>query len=352
MPQAEGRKDGGVRRGTGAQQPQQQQSQQQQRKGGAPPKGGSTSAPTSSRRQQPAVPPSSSPRSPPAPSYASAAGGGPNVEEAGTPRGGDRSAAFLTEPEPGDAVGALAEEVERLRGIHEQPASAEAAEAERQARAEASLAGRPSGPFVVGGRRSVGGIWMSVADEARVEALLAESDGIGEGSDVCPDGEGYLSCAEDAARMREIDGVLQQLAESATLVDQALTPHQSQSLPSSAGAEEGTSLGASRVSRLDSEGGGGHSEQYDDYLGQMKLQREQSSALERVRNRLAALHTVASDAPATGAEERQRLDELLAAVRNAAEREVRSRPATSASTTVSDSTSGHPSSGRELELLQ
>ena len=52
-----------------------------------------------------------------------------------------------------------------------------------------------------------------------------------------------------------------------------------------AGAEEGTSLGASRVSRLDSEGGGGHSEQYDDYLGQMKLQREQSSALERVRNR-------------------------------------------------------------------
>ena len=60
---------------------------------------------------------------------------------------------------------------------------------------------------------------------------------------------------------------------------------------------------------------------YDDYLTDMRVQRVHAEVESRVRDRLAALHTLPADAEPSD-EAGQRLPELLVNVRAAAEKEV------------------------------
>ena len=233
--------------------------------------------------------------------------------------------------EPADAVSALAVEVQKLKGID---ASGPAA-SDSQAASSAKLTSTsdeggpiPASGLVVGGRRSVGGVWMSLVDVERIERLL--SAGISElekaAEDallVCPDGEGYRPVAEQAQRLREIEQKLIDLSAEAG-PDEDLFWQLQAVPPTSASFVDAppSSQLASRSSATNPSGpgkAGGHSEHYDDYLSDNRQERADKATLERVRDRLAALHQVPTDAPPTGAAEQQQLADLLACVRRVAE---------------------------------
>ena len=76
----------------------------------------------------------------------------------------------------------------------------------------------------------------------------------------------------------------------------------------------------------DGEGGG-----YDDYLSGLREERLAAEGEARVRDRLAALHTVPMDAPAAEGDEQMALADLLGRVRAVAERQVDRRPRTAGS---------------------
>ena len=289
----------------------------------------------------------------------------------GTPRSTPRGdGTFLTTTEgedqisAADAVSALAAEIEKLKGIEggagagggRRGAKGGAADAEGEAEAD----WRPG--LVVGGRRKVAGIWISLEDEARMDALLGADAALSEverlAADAaddaalarlsCPDGEGYRPAAEEATRLHEIEDALAQMgADDPSLagLDEAIS-RQLRALPmpfpdppqlapdlsastgqlntasSTTGTGTGTGAGASSGAGAASEPGhgtGGHTEHFDDYLGENKQHRENTVRLERVRDRLSELNRIPSSAPPTGPEEQQQLADLLACVRQAAE---------------------------------
>lgn len=198
-------------------------------------------------------------------------------------------------------VTALNEEIGRLKEIEAgAPAASASSPSQTSAVSSSTTAG---GHFTVGGRRCVGGVWISVADEARVEALLADVSGEAEGSEAeqCPDGQGYRPQREKAERLAAIDAALEALSVQRAFVDDGHLLHtEPEPLP----------LGS------------------ESYLGEMKLQRAEAATLGRIGDRLAALHSTPSAEPASTEVEVRMLTELLASVRQEAERAVDSRPST------------------------
>jgi len=221
----------------------------------------------------------------------------------------DQRASDASDASTADALGAslsaLHEEIGRLKGIESSGAMADG-----QLRADSihstskpSATGEPDGQFIVGGRRRVGGVWISVADEARIEALLAE-DGVGEGADedeaAVGFGQGYRPPREAAERLAAIDAALDELSNERAFsgaynlhAELAMAPLESESV-----------------------------------LGEMRAQRAEKAELGRIRDRLAQLHATPSTELASDPAEVQQLMELLAAVHKEAEGYVDSRPST------------------------
>ena len=240
----------------------------------------------------------------------------------------------------GDAVAALSKEIERLKTINAtaidglaSSSSLSISSNSSKATARAAAAAAADGGFTVGGRRCVGGVWMSVADDERATALLAESSALrelegGDGaaspdgweSDACPEGEGYRPDAADAERLRAIDAALEALQ-----IDHELASGEGAALAVEGGAlaegwaSGGSALGGgssqlSKRSAADGGGGGG-----GEYLTAMRQERADAAALERVRDRLAELHHKPSHAVAESSAEREALAALLSGVRAEAE---------------------------------
>lgn len=262
----------------------------------------------------------------------------PSSSASGTPRAADGTATtFLTSNDDGplvggassDAVNALAEEIQKLRGIDAAAASdrLSSASAASVSMSEMEQQQRSDG-LVVGGRRSVGGVWISVVDEARIDRLLGEDAALTEleaavvddAAYACPDGEGYRPCAEEAERLRQIEASLAALAGQVGVDDTVF--RQLQALPPLEAAEASAMLSSSSSALGGAKAAGGHSERFENYLGENKQQRADAATLDRVRDRLAALHQTPSNEPPTGAEELQQFNDLLACVRQAAEQQL------------------------------
>ena len=173
------------------------------------------------------------------------------------------------------------------------------------------------------GRKSIGGVWMTAEDEARVDALLAEELAELEAAEgmmiqvQVPYGEGFMPCEEEARKLREIDAALESL-----LTEEANGKEENGSMPLDEDPfrpfmppSESTAAVLPPPSKKGEESG------YDDYLTDMRVQRVHAEVESRVRDRLAALHTLPADAEPSD-EEGQRLQELLVNVRAAAEKEV------------------------------
>jgi len=71
----------------------------------------------------------------------------------------------------------------------------------------------------VGGRRRLGGKWLSIADEERIDALLVDCahDDADEDDDWCPFGEGYKPAQEIAERLAAIEQQLDELTSVRSL---------------------------------------------------------------------------------------------------------------------------------------
>lgn len=226
----------------------------------------------------------------------------------------------------GDVVAALTEEVARLKGISVSGGDRDEV-GSVSGTSTASRRSASSSRFVngAGKHKSLGGVWMSAADEARVERLLealeAEMDdeslrGYYEHG-IIPDGEGYNPPAEEAARLREIETALDELLVVPPGGDDAaesiLRPH----MPALDSPSERSAKAATAPPNP-----------YDDYLVDMKRERQFAEAETRVANRLNALHTISSNAPASDGDEQRMLAELLGHVRDQAERVVDEHDAT------------------------
>jgi hypothetical protein len=207
-------------------------------------------------------------------------------------------------------LSALNAEIGRLKGID---TSAAAASTRSNSEVSAGLSQTEDGRFTVGGRRCVGGVWITVADEARIESLMGDSSGSGDDYDdlLGPMGEGYRPDPEACERLAAIDAALEELGGQ-----HALT-----SLEFDLRAAEPTkpALGS------------------DSSLATMRMQRADEAALTRIRDRLADLHSTPSTQPVRSSAESQLLAELLASVRQEAERALDlaldSRPSTARSRT-------------------
>ena len=210
----------------------------------------------------------------------------------------------------GESLSALNAEIGRLKGID---TSAAAASTRSNSEVSAGLSQTEDGRFTVGGRRCVGGVWITVADEARIESLMGDSSGSGDDDDdlLGPMGEGFRPDPEACERLAAIDAALEELGGQ-----HALT-----SLEFDLRAAEPTkpALGS------------------DSSLATMRMQRADEAALTRIRDRLADLHTTPSTQPVRSSAESQLLAELLASVRQEAERALDlaldSRPSTARSRT-------------------
>ena len=241
---------------------------------------------------------------------------------------------FLTEQPGGginDEVRALADEVARLKGIADRrrdpDTMSEASMSTMSASGSRRKGGGMNSASAIHGRakeghKSIGGVWMTAEDEARVDALLAEELAELEAAEgmmiQVPYGEGFMPCEEEARKLREIDAALESL-----LTEEANGKEESGSMPLDEDPfrpfmppSESTAAVLPPPSKKGEENNG-----YDDYLTDMRVQRVHAEVESRVRDRLAALHTLPADAEPSD-EEGQRLQELLVNVRAAAEKEV------------------------------
>lgn len=233
----------------------------------------------------------------------SATGGRPPTADSSRPSSARSTAPKRIDGVLGKSLNALNDEIGRLKGIEggAAPTPALSASAMSSATSSTSTSAYPDGRLVVGGRRrGEGGKWISVADEARIEALLADD---ANDEDECAYGQGYRPPQEVAERLASIDAALDDLASQRAFADGLSL----QTEP------ERVTLGS------------------DSYLDDMKSQRAEAEALGRIRDRLAALHSTASTAPPTDEAETHLLQELLRAVHLEAERAVDSRPNSAAS---------------------
>ena len=221
----------------------------------------------------------------------------------------------------GESLSALNAEIGRLKGID---TSAAAASTRSDSEVSARLSQTEDGRFTVGGRRRVGGVWITVADEARIEGLMGESSGSGAELDDDDDllgtmgvgyGEGYRPDPEACARLAAIDAALEELGGQHALTN----PLTSLEVDLRAAEPTKPALGS------------------DSSLATMRMQRADEAALSRIRDRLADLHSTPSTLPVRNSVESLLLAELLASVRQEAERALDmalgSRPSTARSRT-------------------
>lgn len=239
-----------------------------------------------------------------------------------------------------DAVSALAAEIEKLKGIDGAGSNSRASSASRRAPPSAQQGGSEaednanasaeagSKGLVVGGRRRVAGMWISVEDEARIDALLGEDAALSELERLvvdadderlllleCPAGVGYQPSTQDSARLEEIEGALSELRQGDDgLSDDLLCQLRQLPSPPSLAATGAAGGGAAAAAAINS-----NSQRFENYLDENKAMREDKAVLDRVRDRLSQLQHIPSDAPATGPVEQQQLADLLATVRKAAE---------------------------------
>ena len=241
-----------------------------------------------------------------------------------SPTGGGVGTRSATE----DAVSALTEEIGKLRGLeggHTSLGVSQGSCADQQDDM-ASADYFTVGSLTVGSRRrGLGGIWISVADEARIEALLADEQGGVDGEDEhvwsCAAGEGYQPPKEQAERLASIDAALDEFCTSRAFTESAgiegeLSPEAPSALAasnaaSSALASASAPPGAAVV------------------LGEMRQQRAQAQELDRIRVRLSALHSKPTAEAAESADELDALFALLGSVRAEAERQIDARPSSS-----------------------
>ena len=184
--------------------------------------------------------------------------------------------------------------------------------------------------------RPAGGVWMSEADEARLEALLAQPSELSEldcgstGSSAAheeleavgaelpwvEDGEGYRPPLESAQRLSHIEASLEALASAS--LDDSVSRHLTQPpTPRRAPTPSDTESVAGTEAGSVADG---------DFLGELRLKRAEGKAMQRVRDRLQQIHTTPSTEPFESDDDRRQLAELLACVRGEAERSVAATP--------------------------
>mmetsp|Transcript_5149 Transcript_5149/g.13559 ORF Transcript_5149/g.13559 Transcript_5149/m.13559 type:complete len:450 (+) Transcript_5149:83-1432(+) len=229
---------------------------------------------------------------------ASAVGGTPSSPAKSISKPPDRAAL-------GASVSALHQEIGRLKGI-DGGRSASDLLSSSAASTEASVG---DSKLTVGGRRLVGGKWITQADEARIEALLAEVDYGEDGAteEEFTYGEGYMPSKEVAERLATIDSQLEEHAAQRAFTD---GPDRTDGpdLP----AELRPALAVGSASNLET----------------MKQERAEAAALGHIRDRLAELHATPLAETAKSKVEAQMVADMLAMVRHEAERMVDSRPST------------------------
>ena len=237
-------------------------------------------------------------------------------------------------PPTSDVVAALTEEVQRLKGI---VASDETASVSGLSSASKSSKHASSSLVINGKSKSLGGVWMSAADEARVDRLLenleAECDDESvlhawENGEVA-DGEGYKPPAEEAARLGVIDAALDEFLAMDDGDDEGAPALLRPRMPMADPLSDASSLMSKSYVTAPPQ-------PHDDFLSDLKRERHVAEVETRVADGLNRLNAISSNAPAADGDEQRMLAELLSQLRSQAERKVdeyahASRPGTAGS---------------------